>query len=300
MVEDIVVDYSKTLPENVTTYLEVAGVLLISCVFIFLFINIKKNKGQFIPVLAGILGFAIFGFMTYNMLVVAIVNLIPGIQDLYAENTNSIIVLLAIVQAAMLTVARMVMANLLDKSKRLNKPNSFNLGIGIGIGNIVVYGITIITMIIWCTAIQQDGLEKIFSGLGDEAEIKSVYNSIVNVFDYKAEMWLALAVGYALDMIIQMMLTWLDACATLKKIPGVWHFIGCVINVITIVSFSIYDGTSYQGFLVPFTIKMLLTAAVVVIVLKVTNVDMDDQDRDEASKQRGFKSVAKMGNLSKL
>lgn len=288
------IDLTKQLPAGVEGFLSGGGIVLISTLFIILFLNIKKNKGKGLPVLIGAVGYVIFAVLGYN-LIATIIMQIPGMADAYADNSSAVMIVLCITSAFMYTCARLATVKVMAINKYNDKGSFYNAGIGLSLGNIIVFGLSIITMLVWCSGINQNGLESLFSMMEDEQSIVSSYEQIQPLFDYQAPAWFFVSLSYAMDIFLYALLMWVDGCAQTNRLPKIWHFIGGLMNFVVILPFDLYDGTTTAGYLVPFLIKAACLGAVVFIVLKYTK----QIDEEEAVK-KVTKKMPKVGNLSKL
>lgn len=293
--EDIIsqIDFTKELPGGVEGLLIAGGIVLISTLFIILFLNIKKNKGKVAPIFMGVAGYIIFPILGYNI-VASLIMALPGVRDMYNDGVATVSVVLSIVTAVMFTLARLVVVKVMKINDYTGKGNFYNAGIGISLGNIVIFGMSLVSLVVWCNAINQEGLQGIFGSLPAE-EVTSTWNSIEPLFTYHVAAWFVMALSYAIDILLYASLTWLDGCVAVGKLPKIWHLFGGLMNFAVILPFDLYDGTKIAGFVVPFVIKFIFMAVVVFIIAKYTGrID------DEEVMKKNIKKMPKIGNLSKL
>lgn len=283
----------KELPKGVEGVLIAGGIVLISTLFIILFLNIKKNKGKVVPIFIGAAGYIVFPVLGYNI-VASLIMALPGVRDMYNDGVATVSVVLSIVTAVMFTLARLVVVKVMTINDYTGKGNFYNAGIGISLGNIVIFGMSLISLVVWCNAINQEGLQGIFSSLPAE-EVTSTWNSIEPLFTYHVAAWFVMALSYAIDILLYASLTWLDGCVAVGKLPKIWHLFGGLMNFAVILPFDLYEGSNLAGVVVPFAVKFVFMAVVVFIIAKYTGrID------DEEVIKKNVKKMPKIGNLSKL
>lgn len=287
------IDLTRELPAGVSGFLIAAGIVLISTVFILLFLNIKKNKGKVVPIFIGAASYVVFPLLGYNI-VASLFLAIPGMRDMYNDGITTVTIMLSIITAFMFTFARIITVKVMKLNSYMGKGNFYNAGIGLSLGNIVVFGLSLISLVVWSNAIGQEGLAKIFEELtGDDAI--STWNSILPLLDYEVTAWFVMALSYAVDILLYAALMWVDGCVVNGKLPKVWYIYGGLMNFAVIVPFDMYDGTNLMGFVAPFAVKFVFMAVVVFIIAKFTGkID------DEEVMQQEVKKMPKIGNLSKL
>lgn len=296
IIEDVAenaIDLTKTVPAGAEGMLIAAGVVLLSTLFIILFLNIKKNKAKFVPIFIGVAGYVVFPLLGYNI-IASLLFAMPWASEMFADKATPTVIILSMVTALMFTLGRVVTVKVMKINGYLGKGNFFNAGIGLSLGNIVVFGLSLISLVVWNNAIEQEGLVKIFEAFSQE-EAQSTWNSIIPLLDYHVGAWFVMALSYAVDILMYAALMWVDGCASLDKLPKVWHLFGGLMNFAVILPFDMYDGTTVMGYVVPFAVKFAFMAVVLFIVLKYTG-EIDDEEVMEKNK----KKMPKIGNLSKL
>lgn len=288
------IDVTRQIPSGVEGFLTGGGVVLISTLFIILFLNIKRNKGKILPILIGVVGYVVFAVLGYNV-VASLVMQIPGMADAYKDNATSAMIVLSMVSALMFTLARLATVKMMAINGYQDKGSFYNAGIGLSFGNIIVFGISIISMLVWCAGIAQNGLEGLFATMGNEETVISNYESIQPLFNYRPEAWFFMSLSYAMDIFLYAALMWADGCAATNRLPKVWHLFTGLMNFAVILPFDLYDGTTTAGYLIPFLVKAAFLAAVLCVIVKFTgHID------DEETAKKVMKKMPKIGNLSKL
>lgn len=289
------IDVTKTLPSGVSGYLTGGGIIMVSAVFIVLFLNIKRNQGKLAPVFIGALGYVVFGFLGYNAIASLIMSISPTLKEAYEYGEAPAMIVLSLITAGMFSLGRMAVVKMMSHNDYRGIGSYYNAGLGISIGNIVFYGISIISMMVWTMGIEEQGLEMLFGAMNSEQEVIDTFESIQPLFNNEAPVWFFLALNYCMDILLYASLTWLTGCACEGKLPKIWYLYGFLMNFVAILPFDLYKGTTTTGYIVPFVVKAVILIAVIIVVNKVTG----DIDRTGEGDKK-LKKMPKIGNLSKL
>ena len=85
------------------------------------------------------------------------------------------------------------------------KGDVYLAGIGLSIGDSLLYGMTAISYITWCTAIQAGQAQDMLAQLAAE-EVTTTYETVSALFTTPSVLWLLLGVNCILDMVLNIAL----------------------------------------------------------------------------------------------
>ena len=265
------IDMTRKVADSVVTYLGAGGILIVSAIFVLLFIFIKRYKSSIMPLFMGILAYVVFGFLGYTILTSAIVS-IPGIRAVYENNATTVVIMFTIILVLLYTVARIITMHVL-KDKLKTPGDVFTAGLGLGLCEAVLYGFTILALTTWCAGINSQGLQAIFEGFSQEQVseqyIIETYSQISGLFESPSELWLLLGISYVMDIIVNVGLMMIHNGVLSEKLPKMWYGIAIIMNFITVLPFKIYDGTSASNIWTMFGIKVIAVAACLYVVYMV-------------------------------
>lgn len=260
------IDLTQTVTSDTVNMLSAGGIVIISCIFVLMFIFFKRYRAKFIPLITGIIGYIVFCFIGYSVLS-ALVYLIPGIANQSEQNTEAVTVLFLMLSVLMFTVARIVLTKMLQG--RYDGPGDvMMLGLGLGMGDAVMYAFSTFTMIVWCSAINSSGLAEVFRDF-TEVDAISTYNDISILFTAPAIHWILCGISAVLDIVLNIALAMVNYGVTDGKLPKYWYAISTAMNFCVLLPFKFYDRATFNGTVIPFAIKAVAFAAVIYIVYQV-------------------------------
>lgn len=210
------IDLTQTVSKDTVNYLGMCGVLILSAIFILMFIFFKRYKARFIPLLMGILGYVIFPFFAYNIISSIFIS-IPGVEEGFSYNVIMLKIIILIIFIAMFTVARIVIGKILFQN--YDRPGDIlNFGLGIGLCDAIMYAFSTLTLTVWSIGINSSGMAELFKDFS-ETEMISNYDSISIMFTAPSILWILLAVSAVMDIVLNCGLAVIIYGVISKKIP---------------------------------------------------------------------------------
>ena len=88
--------------------------------------------------------------------------LIPSVDMAFSYNQHAYTIVHCVVAVAFLA-ARVVLGNMITQ-RYDTRGDVYIAGMGLGIGDGILYGVTAVSYYVWCIAIRNEGLEQAFSG----------------------------------------------------------------------------------------------------------------------------------------
>ncbi len=259
------IDFNQTLPSGITFMLQAGGFLAVS-IFLVMFIVIKKRwKGRMTPFF---LGLTVFAFVRiFVMLTESALALIPSVDIAFSYNPIALTIVDCLLCAAGYVAGRIVLCKVLEE--RFERKGDIYLGgLGLGFGDALLYGFTVVSYFVWCIGIEGSGLEAALSEISGE-ELIATYQSISDLFVAPVILWLFMGVSTVIDMILQMALMTVTFGIEKKTLPSMFHGICFVINVVSVITFQIYDVNSITSISILFAVKLIIFAVVVYYIFNV-------------------------------
>lgn len=260
------IDLTRTLPENLEGMIAGGGMIALSVIIVMIIVIIKRWKGRIIPLLLGLVAYLIIVFMIPNLLISALA-LIPNISVAFEYNPTSYIIIYSLLAAIASLVAKyMLNAMILERYER--KGDVYMAGIGLGLGDMILYAMTAISSYVWCLAIYNEGLASAFAGM-TEAEIASTYESIELLYSSPAIIWILFGLNAVMDMLVQFALTNVVYGAVKHQLSSNVYVITTVITFLSIISFQLYDEASITSIMICFAVKTIVCAAAIYYTFRI-------------------------------
>lgn len=265
------IDFTQTVSGDTINYLGAVGILIISTILVLLFVFIKRYKARFIPFLLGILAYALFVGLGYNLIVTLIFSA-PGVQDAYSDNPTVLTGVFLLVFVAMYSAARIIIGRKMFDN--YDHPGDvFIFGLGLGMCDALLYTFSSISLVIWANGINSAGMTELFKDFS-EADMVSTYNSISMLFTSPSILWILLCVSAIFDILLNCGLAVLVYGVVKQKLPTWWFAVSAFINFVVVLPFKYYNTASEIGVILPFVIKTVLFAAAMYVIYKVDANDI--------------------------
>jgi len=259
IVEEYGISLENGIPAGAENMLSAGGILLLSAFIVLTIVVIKRWNGRFVNVLAGAFAYSIFVFICCNLIMSALA-LIPSIDEAFTNNSTAYTVVYSILAAVAMTFARYVFWCL--------------SGIGLALGDGVLYGLTVISTMSIATAINNEGVDAMMAGL-TQNDTETFYQTLGNLVNAPSYLWLLMGIAFTLDVILSIALS----AAIQAYVKGVASYMtGCYVAIIqfaSYISFQIFDYSSPVSIIVCFVIKMVIDIAAIAYVFKVVVREMN-------------------------
>lgn len=252
------IDLTRTLPQNLEAMIAGGGMIALSFIIVMIIVIMKRWKGRIVPLLLGLVVYLLIVFMIPNLLISALA-LIPNIDVAFEYNPTAYVVIYSALAAVASLAAKYILNSmLLERYER--KGDIYMAGIGLGIGDVVLYAMTAISSYVWCLAIYNEGLSAAFAGMSD-AEIASTYESIELLYSAPAFIWILFGLNAVMDMMVQFALTSTVYGAIKHQLNSNVYAVSAVITFLSLIAFQLYDQTSVSSILICFGVKVIVCVA---------------------------------------
>ena len=173
------IDLTQTLPAGTSSMLSAGGILMLSAIIVLVVVIMKRWKARVMPGILGVIAYAVFVFIFANLATSALA-LIPSIDNIFYNNPATYNIVYALFATAGFTAARVVTGYMLNERFE-RKGDVYLAGIGLSIGDSLLYGMTAISYITWCTAIQAGQAQDMLAQLAAE-EVTTTYETVSALF----------------------------------------------------------------------------------------------------------------------
>ncbi|MBQ4282417.1 MAG: hypothetical protein IJB96_00630 [Lachnospira sp.] len=251
-------DITGKLPAELELMVGAGGMLMLTAVLIMIILFKKRWHGRIIPMLLGLAAYFVFVFTPTNLILSAF-SLIPSVAEGFIYNPQAGTIVYCVLLAATGVVAKIVVNKML--SQRYEKQGDvYMAGLGIGLGDAILYGMTAISIYIWCIAINSDGIESVLAGLEgmSEQELASTYESLNSMYVAPAILWLLYGVNAVIDIVTQFILTNITYGISKGYVPTMWYGISMAISFAVTITFLLFDEASLVSILIWFAVKLLI------------------------------------------
>ena len=258
------IDYSLTLAPETPGMLLAGGVLALS-VFIVMFIIIRKRwKARVLPFFMALVVFSLVRI--FVMLVESALMLVPSIDAAFEYNATALSMIDCILAAVGYMAARWAVARILE-GRFDGQGDVLIAGLGLGFGDALLYGFTIMSNYVWCIAVDNGNLAQAFEGLS-ESDALTTFQSLSDLFYAPSVLWLLMGVSAAIDIVLHVLLTTVIYGVVKSYVPSMWHAICTIIYAAVIIPFQIYDSTSLTSIGICFAVKLVIFAAAAYYISK--------------------------------
>ena len=292
------IDMSQTVPDNTASLISAGGMVILSVFLVLLLVIFIRYKAKIMPLIAGVLGYVIFIFMGSNF----VISILPDFARPDGMTGGMEICMTSLVMTLFYTIARICVANII-KDRYKGPGDVFIAGLGLGVGDGAVYGITtIMTMSVLASSINHAGLEELLlnTGLSADAAVDLYVSTISPLIHVPPVVWLLMGISLSMDMIMNIGLMMICSGVADGKLDGRWYAITAVINFVMLIPFT-FNSTNYTTTaqaVVPFVIKAAMFAAFAYMVLRIDKEKLGSMLSKDL-KGYTYERMPRFGNLRK-
>lgn len=260
------INMEQTLQPGVSFMLTAGGILLLTALIVMTVVIFKRWKGRFVPMLLGAIAYMIFVFIFANLTMSALL-LIPSFDIAFDNNPVVYPLLYCILTAIGFTVARLLLGLML--TGRYERQGDIMLcGLGISLGDALLYGMSTITYVVVAMGVENLGLASLFVDMNAE-EIITTYEGMATLFTTPSPVWFLYGVSAVLDVILCIVLMMVVYAAINDRIPKIWIFFSGIIQFAVALPFQVADTSSMTTSAIAFLIKLVFFVGSVGYIYKV-------------------------------
>lgn len=258
-------DVSGEISGNVASMLSAGGILAISAFAVLTIIIMKRWRGRIVPFLAGLMAYSVFVFIFANLMMSALA-LIPNIDQTFSYNQTAYNILYGVFAAVGATSARAVIGRIMI-GKFDRQGDVYVSGIGIAMGDGIVYLLTVISYMSMAVVYNNFGIEQVFEGV-QENQLENIISDFNRLAASPEYLWVLLGLSVVIDIIVSIALSALLHAVMAGHLAGIWAVYAAIIQFAVSISFQLYNYTSEVSIVVSMALKILLSAAAVYFIFK--------------------------------
>ena len=160
---------------------------------------------------------------------------------------------------------------------RAGKGDVYLAGIGLSIGDSLLYGMTAISYITWCTAIQAGQAQDMLAQLAAE-EVTTTYETVSALFTTPSVLWLLLGVNCILDMVLNIALMNVIFGVIKGNLAKWWYGVTAAVTFFAMISFQLYNQESVASIAVSFAVKLVIFAVTIYYTFRVAGKEIEYSD----------------------
>ena len=107
---------------------------------------------------------------------------------------------------------------------------------------------------------------------------EACYNTLANLLEAPAYLWLIMGVAFTVDIILSMALSAAMHAYVNGKISYMWPSYICIIQFASYIAFQVFDYSSQTSIIICFAIKMIVDIAAIAYIFKVIVGEMKYAD----------------------
>lgn len=262
IMEGLTMDLTRTVPADTVAFMTAGGIILLSMIIVMAIIIVKRYDAKFLPAVVGIVTYFILAYGAGEGLIM-ILSYVPGLF-------NSLVVyciIRAIIIAGFLAVGRHIIFSVFLKDTP-EFGDSLIIGLGIGAGAALMFGIDLISGITVCNIVNNIGLETLVSDLTAE-EAESLVASIEIFFTLDKTVYLLRSINVVIDVLFNIVICEVAYGVSRKLLEFKWSIIAAAFNAAVLLPSVLFDygfiGNAYMAT----GIKLAIFVAVVLVVLNL-------------------------------
>ncbi len=260
--ENIDINFDQTISASTINMIAAGAILVLSVFIVLTIVTIKRWHGRFIPMMLGLLGYVVFGFM-FSQMFMSIIRLVPNIDQTFTYNTTSYIVIYNIVLAVGFGIARWFATKLMVG--RFDREGDVILaGTGLAIGDaVVMYGLSILSFYVYAQAISSRGLEQaiqdmLSSGISAENIMTEYTSNISQLFSSPDVLWVLMGLSAVLDILLNVLLFMVVYGVMKKQVNYMYAYYAMIVQFASNILFQLYNAFSLTSILTLFGIKFVV------------------------------------------
>lgn len=270
------IDLTQTLPAGTSSMLSAGGILMLSAIIVLVVVIMKRWKARVMPGILGVIAYAVFVFIFANLATSALA-LIPSIDNIFYNNPATYNIVYALFATAGFTAARVVTGYMLNERFERKGRWSILQEAGLSTATAFLYGMTAISYITWCTAIQAGQAQDMLAQLAAE-EVTTTYETVSALFTTPSVLWLLLGVNCILDMVLNIALMNVIFGVIKGNLAKWWYGVTAAVTFFAMISFQLYNQESVASIAVSFAVKLVIFAVTIYYTFRVAGKEIEYSD----------------------
>lgn len=289
-------NYNITIPQQSVTFINLAGMIMISVIIIFGFIILMRYSAKIMPGFMGLLCYLLIVVVGME-LVTFVIMLVPPLAGILLGQQTAFCITRAVIAAGLSHVVRIVLLKFTDRNQDMQLGDALMGGLGIAIGEAIVVGTSFIYLSALASTVNTYGLEALLAD-ASQAEQAELVDYISGVASIMPNTFLMQGLNYALDIVFQVAVLLLLYAVVKKGLPMFWHGIVIAVNIV-LEALSLFANYSILDYSIVVIIKLVILVGVIVAALRVDADYLGGELRSFSKMRKQKDAMPKFGNVKK-
>lgn len=289
-------NYNITIPQQSVTFINLAGMIMISVIIIFGFIILMRYSAKIMPGFMGLLCYLLIVVVGME-LVTFVIMLVPPLAGILLGQQTAFCITRAVIAAGLSHVVRIVLLKFTDRNQDMQLGDALMGGLGIAIGEAIVVGTSFIYLSALASTVNTYGLEALLADVS-QAEQAELVDYISGVASIMPNTFLMQGLNYALDIVFQVAVLLLLYAVVKKGLPMFWHGIVIAVNIV-LEALSLFANYSILDYSIVVIIKLVILVGVIVAALRVDADYLGGELRSFSKMRKQKDAMPKFGNVKK-
>lgn len=289
-------NYNITIPQQSVTFINLAGMIMISVIIIFGFIILMRYSAKIMPGFMGLLCYLLIVVVGTELVTLVIMS-IPPLAGILLGQQTAFCITRAVIAAGLSHVVRIVLLKFTDRNQDMQLGDALMGGLGIAIGEAIVVGTSFIYLSALASTVNTYGLEALLADVS-QAEQAELVDYISGVASIMPNTFLMQGLNYALDIVFQVAVLLLLYAVVKKGLPMFWHGIVIAVNVV-LEALSLFANYSILDYSIVVIIKLVILVGVIIAALRVDADYLGGELRSFSKMRKQKDAMPKFGNVKK-
>lgn len=289
-------NYNITIPQQSVTFINLAGMILISVIIIIGFILLMRYSAKLMPGFMGLLCYLLLVVVGTELITFIIASVRPLASILLGQQT-AFCFTRAVIAAALSHATRLILIKFTDRNQDMQLGDALMGGLGIAIGEAIVVGTSLIYLSALASTVNTYGLEALLADVS-QAEQAEMIEYVSGVASILPVTFLMQALNYALDIVFQVAVLLLLYAVVKKGLPVFWHGIVVAVNIV-FEALSLFASYSILDYNIVVITKLIILIGIIGAALRVDADYLGGELRSFSKMRKQKDAMPKFGNVKK-
>ena len=194
-------NYNITIPQQSVTFINLAGMIMISVIIIVGFIILMRYSAKIMPGFMGLLCYLLI-VVVGTELVTFVLASIPLFAGILLGHQTAFCITRAVIAAGLSHATRFILLKFTDRNQDMQLGDALMGGLGIAIGEAIVVGTSFIYLSALASTVNTYGLEALLADVSqaEQAELVEYVSGVASIIPAT---FLLQGLSYALDIVFQ-------------------------------------------------------------------------------------------------
>ena len=287
-------NYNITIPQQSVTFINLAGMIMISVIIIVGFIILMRYSAKIMPGFMGLLCYLLI-VVVGTELVTFVLASIPLFAGILLGHQTAFCITRAVIAAGLSHATRFILLKFTDRNQDMQLGDALMGGLGIAIGEAIVVGTSFIYLSALASTVNTYGLEALLADVSqaEQAELVEYVSGVASIIPAT---FLLQGLSYALDIVFQVAVLLLLYAVVKKGLPLFWHGIVIAANIV-LEALSLFANYSVLDYGVVVVVKLVILIGVIVAALRVDADYLGGELRSFSKMMKKKEAMPKFDNI---